>query len=811
VQKALSNVSAITIKGDPGEQGEVGPVGPQGIQGERGARGEKGVKGDKGDKGLDGKNGKDGVDAQPETPESIVAKINAQKNVLDFHVLKNVPDFLLPGDISQNGGGGTGGGGGPTILFQDEGVNITDNPITKFNVVGSTGALSYSGSGVATLTLTALSSVAWGSITGTLSDQTDLQDALDAKVAGPASSTDNSVPLFSGTTGKVLKDPASLFYSSNLFEQRNGTNAQTFRLHNTYTSSVNNEILNVGWGFGGLSANQAGIVTDQGSGGGSARPLYIGTRGNSSTNFLNNGSTRASINSAAFTVSVPLIFSADNTQDIGASGATRPRSIYVGTNGVFSGVIGAGAAAKSLTTNAVYTNIYFGDDLSGTQVITNNSGNGITAAVSGIGGEVRFAGTQEFQLGFGGNFTAATINTNTANIITGLRGRANVQSTGGRANTLRGGDFGANTNDATGGTFVNLIGVDSIFAVNNAAVTATNAYGLRVQALVNSGTITNTYGIWTGDLTTGTQTNQAYNLFLSDTSARNYMGGNTTIEGVLNLTQGATLPGELRLLEDTDDGSNYSAFRGSARSANITYVLPTTDPTDGQYMAFSAPSSNVSTGTWASPSAGSSTPKVTIATIFEDTARFSFTSGTGTRTYGTSGVEVDTTVNSGSWGRLLMGGGAGAGAFFNGSPTFTSMFLMDTEGTTGSMFTGLGLVTVAGTGHTFTDSHIGFKVIISGSVSTLYATQASGGTETASAALTTFDANEIIEVIAVVNSTTSVDYYWRKNGGALSSATNLTTNLPTGGSFSNLAQFSVSNDSTATRNIFRWVSASYSR
>jgi hypothetical protein len=71
-----------------------------------------------------------------------------------------------------------------------------------------------------------------------------------------------------------------------------------------------------------------------------------------------------------------------------------------------------------------------------------------------------------------------------------------------------------------------------------------------------------------------------------------------TFTGVVSFGQGSTAAGEIRLLEDTDDGSNYSAFRGSARSANITYVMPTTDPTSGQVLSASAPSSNVSTLSW---------------------------------------------------------------------------------------------------------------------------------------------------------------------------------------------------------------------
>lgn len=52
---------------------------------------------------------------------------------------------------------------------------------------------------------TPAASVAWGGITGTLSAQTDLQTALDAKVSGPASAVDDDIALFDLTTGKLIK------------------------------------------------------------------------------------------------------------------------------------------------------------------------------------------------------------------------------------------------------------------------------------------------------------------------------------------------------------------------------------------------------------------------------------------------------------------------------------------------------------------------------------------------------------------------------------------------------------------------------
>lgn len=58
-------------------------------------------------------------------------------------------------------------------------------------------------------------SVAWGEITGPLSDQTDLQTALDAKAAGAASSSNNAIVRFDGTDGKTLQDSGILITDAN--------------------------------------------------------------------------------------------------------------------------------------------------------------------------------------------------------------------------------------------------------------------------------------------------------------------------------------------------------------------------------------------------------------------------------------------------------------------------------------------------------------------------------------------------------------------------------------------------------------------
>lgn len=205
------------------------------------------------------------------------------------------------------------------------------------------------------------------------------------------------------------------------------------------------------------------------------------------------------------------------------------------------------------------------------------------------------------------------------------------------------------------------------------------------------------------------------------------------------------------------------------------------------------------------------TLKSSYSTVFETSARFTQNVTGGSVTFGTDGVLLDTTVTTTRFARLR-GTGLTAASIkvFANSPRLTASANMVAFAGTGSAFIGMGTVTAAGTGHTFTNSHIGFKILIAAGVASLYATQADGSVENASAALTTLTATDHIDLYVVVNGTTSVDYYYSKNGAALSAATNLTARLPTA-SDNTWVQGSVANDSTANAIQLQLEAAKYER
>ncbi len=222
-------------------------------------------------------------------------------------------------------------------------------------------------------------------------------------------------------------------------------------------------------------------------------------------------------------------------------------------------------------------------------------------------------------------------------------------------------------------------------------------------------------------------------------------------------------------------------------------------------------------GTFAAPAAAVST-KCFISSDFPASTRFTRTD-TGTSvsvTYDTTGASLTTGSASQGSTKITWGLAGNGQLMFANSPKITQVVTMGnlwfpSPTTTGSLFMGLWDIAVSNTAHTFTNRHIWFKVLYSGSDHTLYATQADGTTELASSALTTVTGADILELVAIVNGTTSVDYYWRKNGGSLSSVTTLTWNVPTGSTNGQALQWSTQNGADSTRYWFAVANFTYER
>lgn len=174
--------------------------------------------------------------------------------------------------------------------------------------------------------------------------------------------------------GSVNPDTFLIREAANTLAQRNGANAQQFWLYNTYTDASNFERLRIMW-----SANVAYIQTEGGGTGSPSRALNIRTVGSGDLNLGVNNQIMFLLKGGQG----HLFAATDNTYDIGANGANRPRNVYVAGNVIMGGYIsplggmqlgngaaigssfwsGAGAPGAAQGVNGDY---YFRNDTPGT-------------------------------------------------------------------------------------------------------------------------------------------------------------------------------------------------------------------------------------------------------------------------------------------------------------------------------------------------------------------------------------------------------------------------------------------------------------
>jgi hypothetical protein len=109
--------------------------------------------------------------------------------------------------------------------------------------------------------------------------------------------------------------------AANTLAMRNGTNPQSFNLYNSYTDASNYNRLRFLANGSGLN-----IYADQ-AGTGLGLPLQLGTTAAQDVSIFT-----SNVNTWDFKAAGHLFARVDNTVDIGASGANRPRTGYFGTS-----------------------------------------------------------------------------------------------------------------------------------------------------------------------------------------------------------------------------------------------------------------------------------------------------------------------------------------------------------------------------------------------------------------------------------------------------------------------------------------------
>lgn len=112
------------------------------------------------------------------------------------------------------------------------------------------------------------------------------------------------------------------------------------------------------------------------------------------------------------------------------------------------------------------------------------------------------------------------------------------------------------------------------------------------------------------------------------------VGVTTSLTTPLTVVGNATAGAEIRLPEDTDNGSNYVALKApDTLASNLTFTLPSTDGTNGQVITTNG-SGTLSFGTLGVPGGGTGLSTTTayglIAAGTTSTGNFQQVSGTGT-------------------------------------------------------------------------------------------------------------------------------------------------------------------------------------
>jgi hypothetical protein len=261
-----------------------------------------------------------------ETPEQVASKLNTLDEAIDQRVIKGLTKKIS--DLSSN----------IAHSAVERGAKLyTGTSETRVREIIAETPVSSSGGGT------------WGSITGTLSDQTDLQSALDALVPYTGATADLNLG-----TWDILTDTAKASTSAGLALQSSaGTVTALFGAGGGANSTF----------YGGSKFDYATVSTvpyfdaSKNLISSAVTPTELGYLSGVTSAIQTQFTGKLSLTGGTMTGNI--LFT-DNTYDIGASGATRPRTGYFGTSIITGTTSSAGTVSlyestgtlNSITTSA---------------------------------------------------------------------------------------------------------------------------------------------------------------------------------------------------------------------------------------------------------------------------------------------------------------------------------------------------------------------------------------------------------------------------------------------------------------------------
>ena len=268
------------------------------------------------------------------------------------------------------------------------------------------------------------------------------------------------------------------------------------------------------------------------------------------------------------------------------------------TSGTLTGITAANIAGANISSgNATLTNV----TATQANLTTANIGTVQTASLQATGGTANGISMASVTISSGNatftNVTATQANLTTANV--GNLQTANAQITGG---TITASDITLNAQgdvrfaDADSSNWVAFQGPATVATNVTWTLPATDGTSGQVLSTNGSGTLSWSTGGGGGtgdvvgpasstdnafarfDLTTG-KLLQNSNATLSDAGAPIFVGS-------VDISGTSASGADLKLYEDTDNGTNYVAFKAAASiPANVTWTLPSADGTNGQVLS----------------------------------------------------------------------------------------------------------------------------------------------------------------------------------------------------------------------------------
>jgi hypothetical protein len=291
----------------------------------------------------------------------------------------------------------------------------------SFVLGASVGFMSMQPDGIVTRTITGTANqviVANGDgVAGNpvLSLPQDIHSGALPTFAGLTLSTGN-LTVSAGTIG-LSTDVLLVRDAANFLAQRNGTSAQEFHIYNTFTDASNYERGLLGW-----SGNVFRVRTEHDAPG-VARELALGVGGNDLW-------TITTVNN--------FVANIDNTYDIGAAGATRPRTGYFGTSVVTPLVDSGSANGLSLKVNSGETVATFernGVTANNFRFLSGAAGTELQVVASGTDTDIAFhfkskgAGSHIFYTGAGAAAQFQILHTASANVFITVAGSNGANAT----------------------------------------------------------------------------------------------------------------------------------------------------------------------------------------------------------------------------------------------------------------------------------------------------------------------------------------------------------------------------------------------